>query len=791
MTKPFKGVINLDVRDSTPDWEPYEQPKAPDGAPNVVFIVWDDTGIGALEPFGGPIEMPTLKRLADSGLKYSQFHTTAICSPTRASLLTGRNHTTVGMACIAEATTGFPGSNGHIPFETATIAEVLGERGYNTYMLGKWHCVAEDETNMASSKRNWPTGRGFERYYGFLGGETNQWYPDLVQDQQFVDQTAEPPRNGQEWTDGEGEYHLSKDLVDRAISMIADAKQVAPERPFFMYFCPGANHAPHHPPKEWADKYKGKFDEGYEKIREGILENQKKFGLFPANTELSPINPLADLRSPDGKGQPPGDVVIPWDTLDDDGKRIQTRMAEVYAGFSNYTDHEVGRLIDYLESIGELDNTLIVWMADNGASGEGGPNGTINENTFFNGVVDTAADNLAKLDVLGSPETYNHYSTGWAFAFNTPTKMFKRHTWEGGVADPMVVHWPKGIKAKGEIRNQYAHCSDVVPTVYECLGIELPEVVKGYTQWQLDGTSFKYSFDDGKAKTQKPSQFYVMLGTRAIWRDGWKAESLHPGAPSDWSHFAEDKWALYHVEEDRSECHDLADKHPELLNELIALWHFEAGQYFGLPLEDRTAIEVLTTPRPQMSPPRDRYVYFPGTLEVPEAVAVNIRGRSYKIAAAVDLTPDASGVIFAHGSLFGGHALYIKDGKLKYVYDYLGEKAQTLVSDGDLPTGACILGAEFTKTAQQPSETTGDFTLYVNDKAVATLKGGKIQNGKFNLCGEGLNIGRDGGAPVTEDYPGSRPWGFTGGTIDKVVVDVSGEAYLDLEKEAIGMMKRD
>jgi len=791
MTKPFKGVINLDVRDSTPDWEPYEQPKAPDGAPNVVFIVWDDTGIGALEPFGGPIEMPTLKRLADSGLKYSQFHTTAICSPTRASLLTGRNHTTVGMACIAEATTGFPGSNGHIPFETATIAEVLGERGYNTYMLGKWHCVAEDETNMASSKRNWPTGRGFERYYGFLGGETNQWYPDLVQDQQFVDQTAEPPRNGQEWTDGEGEYHLSKDLVDRAISMIADAKQVAPERPFFMYFCPGANHAPHHPPKEWADKYKGKFDEGYEKIREGILENQKKLGLFPANTELSPINPLADLRSPDGKGQPPGDVVIPWDTLDDDGKRIQTRMAEVYAGFSNYTDHEVGRLIDYLESIGELDNTLIVWMADNGASGEGGPNGTINENTFFNGVVDTAADNLAKLDVLGSPETYNHYSTGWAFAFNTPTKMFKRHTWEGGVADPMVVHWPKGIKAKGEIRSQYAHCSDVVPTVYECLGIELPEVVKGYTQWQLDGTSFKYSFDDAKAKTQKPSQFYVMLGTRAIWRDGWKAESLHPGAPSDWSHFAEDKWALYHVEEDRSECHDLADKHPELLNELIALWHFEAGQYFGLPLEDRTAIEVLTTPRPQMSPPRDRYVYFPGTLEVPEAVAVNIRGRSYKIAAAVDLTPDASGVIFAHGSLFGGHALYIKDGKLKYVYDYLGEKAQTLVSDGDLPTGACILGAEFTKTAQQPSETTGDFTLYVNDKAVATLKGGKIQNGKFNLCGEGLNIGRDGGAPVTEDYPGSRPWGFTGGTIDKVVVDVSGEAYLDLEKEAIGMMKRD
>ena len=792
MAKPFKGTINLDVRDSTPDWAPYQQPKARDGAPNVLFIVWDDTGFGAWEPFGGPIEMPTMKRLADNGLRYTQFHTTSICSPTRASLLTGRNHTTVGMACIAEATTGFPGSNGHIPFETATIAEVLAERGYNTYMCGKWHCVAEDETNMASSKRNWPTGRGFERYYGFLGGETNEWYPDLVQDQQFIDQPYDPPKDAAEWAEGLGDkYHLSKDLADRAIAMIADAKQVAPGKPFFMYFCPGANHAPHQPPKEWADKYKGKFDEGYEAIRQQILDRQKEMGLLPRNTELSPVNPLAGLKSVEGKEQSPFDLVRPWDSLSADEKKIMRRMAEVYAGYSSYTDHEIGRLIDYLEQTGELDNTLIVWLSDNGASGEGGPNGSINENKFFNGVMDEMKDNLAKLDVLGSPETYNHYSTGWAMAFNTPCKMFKRHTWEGGVADAMLVHWPAGIKTRGELRHQYAHCSDVVPTVYECLGIEPPEVVKGYTQWELEGTSFKYSFDDAEAKSRKPSQFYVMLGTRAIWRDGWKADALHAGAPADWSHFASDKWALYHVEEDRSEMHDLAGEHPELLAELVDLWHWQAGQYFGLPLDDRTAVEVLTTPRPQLSPPRDRYVYYPNTLEVPEAVAVNIRGRSYKIAADVDLTANAEGVIFAHGSQFGGHALYIKDGTLKYVYDYLGEAAQTVVSDAPLPAGRHVLGVEFTKEKLTPGALLGTLNLYIDSSGVGELKNVKAQLGKFNLAGEGLNIGRDGGAPVSMDYPGSQPWAFTGGTIINVSVDVSGEAYIDYEKEAIAMMKRD
>jgi arylsulfatase A-like enzyme len=796
--KHFKGVINLDVRNSVPDWEPYEQPKAPKGVPNVLFIVWDDTGYGALSPFGGPIEMPTLDKLAKGGLRYTQFHTTAICSPTRAALLTGRNHTTVGMACIAEATEGYPGMNGHIPFETATIAEVLGEKGYNTYMLGKWHCVAEDETNMASSKRNWPTGRGFERYYGFLGGETNQYYPDLVQDQQFVEQPSDPV-TAKEWAEGKEGYQLTADLVDHAIAMIADAKQVAPERPFFMYFCPGANHAPHNSPKAWADKYKGKFDMGYEKIREMILANQKKMGILPQSTELSPMNPLGNLKSVDGKPFPMVDMVRPWDSLSGDEKKLFARMAEVYAGFSSYADHEIGRLIDYLEETGQIDNTLIFVISDNGASGEGGPNGSVNENKFFNSVPDDLKENLSLLDKLGSPATYNHYPTGWAMAFNTPFKLFKRETWEGGVCDPMIVHWPKGIKAKGELRDQYTHCIDIVPTVYECLGVELPDEVKGYTQWELEGTSFRYSFDNARAKTQKPSQFYVMLGTRALWRDGWKVDAIHAGAPSDWSHFAQDKWALYHTDIDRSEVHDVGDQNPELLKEMVALWHFQAGKYFGLPLEDRSAVAVLTTPRPQMSPPRDRYIYYPHTLEVPEAVAVNVRGRSFKIAAEVTInSPKAEGVLFAHGHLFGGHALYLKDGKLKYVYNFLGENEQMITSNANVPMGKCVLGIEFVKEKLQairnspvPNQCVGTATLYINNKKVGEFKNMTTQLGKFALCGEGLNIGRDGGAPVTFDYPGFRPWAFREGILKQVVVDVSGEPYSNFELEAAAMFSRD
>lgn len=781
MAKKFNGVINEDMRDSVPDWGPFEQPKVPEGAPNVLYIVWDDVGFSAFEPFGGPIETPAMQRIAEKGLRFTQFHTTALCSPTRAAMLTGRNHTTVGMACIGEATTGFPNSNGHIPFETATIAEVLVEQGYNTYMLGKWHLCPEDEMNLASTKRNWPVGRGFERYYGFLGGETSQWNPDLIYDNHPVEQPYSPEEG----------YHFSTDIADKAIGFIADAKQIAPNKPFFMYFCPGVAHAPHHVSKEWADKYKGKFDQGYEKLREETLARQKEMGIVPADTELSPMNPLADATSADGKPWAPLDVVRPWDSLDDDEQRLFIRMAEVYAGMVSHTDYEIGRILDYLEQTGQLDNTIIVAISDNGASGEGGPNGSVNENKFFNSIPDTMEENLKYLDVLGGPETYNHYCTGWAMAFNTPFKLWKRYAWNGGICDPLIIAWPRGIKAQGEIRDQYCHVTDVTPTIYDMLGIELPDEVKGYTQWSLEGTSLTYSFEQGDAPAQKETQYYTMLGSRGIWHKGWKANTVHPTI-ANWGNFNQDKWALYNVAEDRSEVHDLSGQYPEKLEALKMLWYHEAGKYQGFPLEDRSPVEVLTTPRPQLSPPRDRYIYTPGTSEVPESAAVNVRNRSYKIAANVKVSSNGAkteGVIFSHGSLFGGHSLFIKDHKLHYVYNWLGETDQVIVSDAEIPAGDCVLGVSFDKTGNDAQHSaTGTLSLYINDLKVDEAEI-KTQPGKFMLGGEGLNIGKDPGSPVTNMY--TSPFAFTGGTISEVIVDVSGEQYIDLELEAIGMMKRE
>ncbi len=737
MAKKFNGVINEDIRDSVPDWGPFEQPKVPEGAPNVLYIVWDDVGFSAFEPFGGPIETPAMQRIAEKGLRFTQFHTTALCSPTRAAMLTGRNHTTVGMACIGEATTGFPNSNGHIPFETATIAEVLVEQGYNTYMLGKWHLCPEDEMNLASTKRNWPVGRGFERYYGFLGGETSQWNPDLIYDNHPVEQPYSPEEG----------YHFSTDIADKAIGFIADAKQIAPNKPFFMYFCPGVAHAPHHVSKEWADKYKGKFDQGYEKLREETLARQKEMGIVPADTELSPMNPLADATSADGKPWAPLDVVRPWDSLDDDEQRLFIRMAEVYAGMVSHTDYEIGRILDYLEQTGQLDNTIIVAISDNGASGEGGPNGSVNENKFFNSIPDTMEENLKYLDVLGGPETYNHYCTGWAMAFNTPFKLWKRYAWNGGICDPLIIAWPRGIKAQGEIRDQYCHVTDVTPTIYDMLGIELPDEVKGYTQWSLEGTSLTYSFEQGDAPAQKETQYYTMLGSRGIWHKGWKANTVHPTI-ANWGNFNQDKWALYNVAEDRSEVHDLSGQYPEKLEALKMLWYHEAGKYQGFPLEDRSPVEVLTTPRPQLSPPRDRYIYTPGTSEVPESAAVNVRNRSYKIAANVKVSSNGAkteGVIFSHGSLFGGHSLFIKDHKLHYVYNWLGETDQVIVSDAEIPAGDCVLGVSFDKTGNDAQHSaTGTLSLYINDLNVDAAEI-KTPPGQFMWGGEGLQIGKDAG----------------------------------------------
>src|ERR1700742_637794 len=442
--------------------------------------------------YGGPIETPNIDRIVADGVRYTQWHTTALCSPTRSCLLTGRNHTRNSMACITEAAVGFPNASGTIPPENGMLPEILGEVGWNTYAVGKWHLCPTVEMNLASTRRNWPSGRGFERFYGFLGAETNQWYPDLVYDNHPVEQPALPDQG----------YHLTTDLTDRALSFIQDSKAIAPDKPFFLYFCPGACHAPHHAPQEWADKYKGKFDMGYEAYREVVFERQKKLGIIAEQAELSPINPYLDETSVDGaKDWPEADTVRPWDALSGDEQRLFARMAEVYAGFLSHADHEIGRLLDYLEDSGQLDNTMIVLVSDNGASGEGGPNGSVNENAYFNGIPDQIENNLKYLDVLGSARTYNHYPTGWACAFNTPFKLWKRYSnWEGGTADPMIVSWPEGIKQTG-VRRQFTHAVDIVPTIYECLKVEPPEVVKGYTQYPIEGVSFAGTFDDSNAKT--------------------------------------------------------------------------------------------------------------------------------------------------------------------------------------------------------------------------------------------------------------------------------------------------
>ncbi len=779
VSKGFNGKVNLDVRDSVADWTPYEAPKAPENAPNVLYIIWDDVGFSAFEIYGGLISVPNMKRIADKGLIYTQFHTTALCSPTRSCLLTGRNATSNGMGGITETSLGFPGACSRIPPENALLSEVLVEKGWNTYAIGKWHLTPVEEESLASTRRLWPLGRGFERYYGFLGGESDQYYPDLIYDNHHV----EPPYKPKEG------YHLCKDLAEKAIEFIRDSKVVAPEKPWLLYYAPGCAHAPHHVPKEWADKYKGKFDVGYEKCRETILENQKNMGLMPPNVQLPSLNPYGDAKSVDGKPWGPVDMVRPWGSLSEDEKSLFKRMAEVYAGYVSYNDAQIGRILDYLEESGQLENTIIIVVSDNGASGEGGPNGSVNENKIFNGVADSIEENRKYIDVLGTEKTYNHYCSGWAMAFNTPFKLWKRFAnYEGGTADLCVVSWPKAIKAHGEIRRQYIHAIDIVPTIYECLNIEPPTVVKGYTQSPLEGLSFKYTFDDPKAPTLKETQFYVMLGTRGIWNKGWFASAIH-ASMMGWGKFSKDKWELFNLEEDPNQLVDLAEKYPDKLEELKSLWFLEAGKYQGLPLLDMGPVELLTSPRPQPSTPRQRYIYYPGCAEVPESVSVNIRGRSYNVAAEVDIQSEsAEGVLFSQGGRFGGHSLYIKDGKLVYVYNWLGEKEQKLVSSINVPKGKCILGVRFRVESHEEANVTGLAALYINNEKTAEAKI-QVQSGNFSLVGEGLNVGLDSGQPVSSDY--ETPFKFSGGVIKQVIVDVSGEPFRDLEKELRAMFSRD
>ena len=513
MPKPFQGDIKLDIRDSKPDWAAFLPDRAPEGAPNVLVVLYDDTGLAAWSPYGGRINMPTMDRLAANGLTYSQWHTTALCSPTRSVFLTGRNHHQNGFATISETSVGFPGYNSHIPRECASMATVLRDAGWSTFWVGKNHNTPVDAWTMGSSKKDWPLGLGYDRYYGFLGGETNQWYPDLAEDNHYIDQPYGP----------EDGYHLSKDLADKALAFIRDSKQSEPDKPWYMWFCPGANHAPHHAPADYIAKYKGAFDDGYEAYREWVLPRMIERGILPEGTELTPINPMTPGTFSEG------DSMRPWDTLNDEEKRLFSHMAEVYAAFSEYTDAQVGRIIDYLEESGQLENTLVLYCADNGASGEGSPNGSVNEGKFFNAWPDTIEDNMALIDRLGTEDTYNHYPTGWAVAFSTPFRMFKRYSYQGGVCDPLVISWPKGIKARGEVRSQYHHCTDIVPTILDCCGVQMPAVVDGHEQTPLPGVSMRYSFDAADAPTKKETA--VLRDAGHSWDVEGRMEGGHRARP--------------------------------------------------------------------------------------------------------------------------------------------------------------------------------------------------------------------------------------------------------------------
>ncbi len=772
----FSGVIGRTFDVSSPAWP--EPLRAREGAPNVLFIVQDDTGFGQMGCYGSPIATPNIDQLAADGLLFNNMHTTALCSPTRSCIITGRNHHSNAMSCITEGSTGYPGGNGNIPFENGMLSEILLQRGYNTYALGKWHLTPADQASAAGPYDRWPLGRGFERFYGFLGGDTHQYYPELVYDNHSV----EPEKSPEEG------YHLTEDLVDKAIAFIADSKQVAPNKPFFMYFCPGAMHAPHHVPKEWADKYKGQFDDGWDAYREKTFARQKELGIIPRDAELSRHDP--DVQD--------------WDTLPDGEKKLYARMMEVFAGFLTHTDYHYGRLFDFLKTIGEWDNTLIMFISDNGASSEGGPTGSVNENKFFNNVADSLEENLQKIDELGGPSTFNHYAWGWTFAGNTPFRRWKRETYRGGISDPFIAHWPNGIGAKGEIRTQYAHAIDMVPTVLEALDIEAPTSIKGVTQSPIEGLSFAHTFNDANAPTRRLTQYFEMMGHRSIYHDGWRAVCPWPGpsfteagmffgAPIDKDKLAEldaTGWELYDIVNDVAENHNIAAGNRPKLIELIATWYVEAGKYNVLPVDSRGVLRFADE-RPQIAVARTSYTYYPGTQMVPTNAGPNVLNRPFSLTADVDIPAGgAEGALLSAGDVQGGYSFYVQNGKLQYVYNYVGSHFFHVESNVPVPEGRHKLRFEFEVTGvpevMHGKGAPGAGQLYIDDKLVGQVDIPLTMPLSLGLGG-GIVCGADTGSPVWDKY--EPPFRFSG-TLYSVTVDVSGEMIIDDEQTLKMVMAR-
>ena len=742
---PFRGTINLRAKDSIPD---FPQPvQAPKGAPNVLLVLLDDVGFGASSAFGGPCQTPVLESLAKRGLRYTQFHTTALCSPTRAALITGRNHHAVHSAAITEAATGFPGYDSVMQKDTATVAEVLKLNAWSTAWFGKNHNVPDWQTSQAGPFDLWPTGLGFEHFFGFIGGDTHQWRPAAIEGTKPVEPYIDDP-----------DYHFDDDLADRAVKWIRTQKAVAPEKPFFLYYAPGATHAPHHPRKEWAEKYAGKFDAGWDAIREETLARQKALGIVPADTKLVPLAP----------------GIPAWNSLTADQKKVYARMMEVYAGFLEQTDHNAGRVIEAIQKTGELDNTLVLYIVgDNGASAEGSPQGLLNEMTFFNGVKEDLAKVLERVDDIGSWQTYNHYPIGWAHAMCTPfqwTKQIASHY--GGTRNGLVVSWPKGIADSGGIRTQWHHVIDIVPTIYEACGVTPPEVVNGIGQKPIDGVSMAYSFADARAPSRRSTQYFEMIGNRAIYHDGWVACTTPPVPPWDPSAAEVDaidgyQWELYHTDDDFSQAEDLAASQPEKLRELQLLFYTEAARHQVLPIDNSKTARLDPAIRPSLTRGRTKFTYGEGMTRIPEGASPNLKNRSFTITADVDVKEKASGMIITQGGLFGGMGLFLRDGTPVYHSNFVDVAHTEIAGREPLPPGRHVVALRFTYDGGGIGKG-GTATLTVDGKPVAE---GRIERTipiRVTLD-ESLDVGEDTGTPVTTSY--DVPFRFDG-TVDRVVIDL-------------------
>jgi len=732
-TYPHSTVF--DVRNATPP--PRFEVKAPAKAPNILIVLIDDMGFGQSSAFGGPIQMPTVERLANSGLRYNEFHTTALCSPTRTALLSGRNHHVNNMGSITETATSFPGQTGQRPNSVAPLAEMLRLNGYSTAAFGKSHETAAWEVSPSGPTDRWPTRSGFDKFYGFIGGETNQWAPLLYDGMNQVEPSKDP------------NYHFMTDMTNQAIDWMGYQKSLTPDKPFFIYFAPGATHAPHQVPKSWIAKYKGKFDQGWDKLREETLARQKRLGVVPPETKLAP--------------KP--EAIKDWAALSADEKKLFARQMEVFAGFGEYADAEIGRLIQAIEATGQLDNTLIFYIVgDNGASAEGGMVGLFNEMTYFNGVHETVQDILKHYDELGGPTTYPHYAAGWAVAGDTPFTWTKQVASSyGGTRNGMVIHWPKGITAKGEVRSQWHHVIDIAPTILEAAGLPEPKSVNGTAQTPIEGVSLAYTFTDAKAPSRHTTQYFEIFGNRAIYSDGWLAGTVHRAA---WEFkvrrpLEDDIWELYDTRADFSLANDLATKNPEKLKELQALFLKEAVKYSVLPLDDRTLerLNAAMVGRPDLMAGRTSLTVYDGMIGMSENVFINTKNRSHTITAEVQIPKNgANGVILAQAGRFGGWSLYIKDGKPTYTYNWLGLQRYTVAAQQALPAGKSTIRYEFAYDGGGVGKG-GIGTLFVNGKKVATGRIDRTQCCAFS-ADEGADVGVDEGTPVIEAY--KVPFKFTG-----------------------------